>query len=179
MLLGVTAAIYGVSVSRARHWIEPQGEIIGRDFLAFYMAGDLAAAGRWHELYDLRAQAEYQNAFMADINPQWASTCLYLNPPHYAWAMSWIGRWGYGPSLLIWTAASMLCFAATMCIWRRWVRCDANQLFEGLLKPPPRGGEGRVRGFSDALLVLDSHEFLLGCQVANPFVLRVFLLSSN
>jgi len=27
--------------------------------------------------------------------------------------------------------------------------------------------------------VLDSHEFLLGCHVANPFVLRVFLLSSN
>ena len=26
---------------------------------------------------------------------------------------------------------------------------------------------------------LDSHEFLLGCHVANPFVLRVFLLSSN
>ncbi len=48
-----------------------------------------------------------------------------------------------------------------------------------VLFPSVKHPQGRERAFSDAFKALDSHEFLLGCHVANPFVLRAFLLSSN
>jgi len=127
-LLAVTVLIYLVNIAGSKHLIEPNGEIIGRDYLAFYMAGDMASRGRWDQLYSLQAQAVYQNTFMEDINPGWASTCLYLNPPHYAWAMSLMTRLGYGKSLVLWWLLSLACFAASAMIWRRWLKPGAGGL---------------------------------------------------
>ena len=58
---------------------------------------------------------------MRDINPLWEGTYPYRNPPHYAWLMSWPARLGYVPSLVVWSAVSLACFAATTLIWRRWL----------------------------------------------------------
>lgn len=121
LLLAVTVAVYGVGLTRARNWIEPNGRIIGHDYFAFYMAGDMINTGRPECLYDLAAQSDYQHRWMADINPAWTGTCLFLNPPHYAWLMAGLARLGYGPSLLVWTGLSLVAFALTVCIWRSWI----------------------------------------------------------
>ncbi|UCG16851.1 MAG: DUF2029 domain-containing protein [Phycisphaerales bacterium] len=120
LLLAVTVTMYLVGVARSDRWIEPNGRIIGRDYLAFYMAGDMAGRGHIDRLYDPSAQTAYQKRFMRDINPQWTGTCLYLNPPHYAWALSFPAALGYGPSLILWWVASIGCFVATVWLWRRW-----------------------------------------------------------
>lgn len=125
LLLVVTVGLYGVRLARSDHWIEPDGRIVGQDYFAFYMAGDCVARGRTSQLYDAAAQSEYQRAWMRDVNPQWRGTCLYLNPPHYAWLLSWPARLGYGGSLLVWWAASLAAFGVTVRLWRSWLPPDA------------------------------------------------------
>ncbi len=121
LLLLVTVGIYGVRLARSDRWIEPDGRIVGQDYFAFFMAGDRVARGQTNRLYDAAAQSEYQRAWMREVNPQWRGTCLYLNPPHYAWLLSWPARLGYGRSLLLWWAASLLAFCVTVRLWRRWL----------------------------------------------------------
>ena len=120
-LLAVTAVIYLAGAARSHDWIEPGGKLVGRDFIAFFMAGDMVAQGRADRLYNVAAQTEYQNRFMDGINPRWTGVCLYLNPPHYAWAISWITRLGYGQALGVWWLASLAAFALTALIWLRWI----------------------------------------------------------
>ncbi len=120
ILLAVTAGLYAVRLARATGVIESNGDLLGRDYFAFYMAGDLVNRGCLDDLYSAPAHTAYQQAFMRDINPVWSGTYPYRNPPHYAWAMSWLARLGYGPSLIAWSALSLLCFAATVLIWRAW-----------------------------------------------------------
>jgi len=94
---------------------------MGHDYLAFYMAGDMVHSGNLSKLYNVHDQQSYQQNFMRPINPNWQGTCLYLNPPHYAAFMSLLARFNYGPSLLLWTILSLLCFTATIFIWRPWI----------------------------------------------------------
>lgn len=117
-----TLTLYTAKVVRSSHLVEPDGQIVGRDYLAFHMAGDMVRQGRTDRLYDHLAQQAYQQQFMRDINPHWSGTCLYLNPPHFAWMMSWLAPLEYGRSLAAWTLASLACFAATVLIWRRWLQ---------------------------------------------------------
>ncbi len=124
MLLALSVAVYLSSAVRAHDWIEPDGQVIGRDYLAFYMAGEMVRSGDAAALYDVGGQQAWQQAFMADINPGWTGTCLYLNPPHYAWLMSWITPLGYGGSLAAWWALCAAAFVATALIWRRWLAAD-------------------------------------------------------
>jgi hypothetical protein len=85
------------------------------------MAGDMVNQNQAEQLYDATAQTAYQQAFMREINPRWSGTCLYLNPPHYAWLMSWITDCGYGTALITWWTLSLIAFAATAYIWRIWL----------------------------------------------------------
>ncbi|MCH7814350.1 MAG: DUF2029 domain-containing protein [Planctomycetes bacterium] len=117
----VTVGMYMVVVVRSENWIEPDGKIIGRDFLAFYMAGAMINEGRLDHLYDFAAQTTFQQRFMADINPLWSGVCLYRNPPHYAAALSLLTPLGYGPALIAWWVLSGACFAVTALLWRRWL----------------------------------------------------------
>lgn len=107
------ASMFATSALRATNWIESNGTIVGKDYLAFYMGGEMVREGRIDTLYDFSAQQTWQQAFMKDINPNWSGTCLYLNPPHYAWMMSLLTRFGYGPSLIIWWVLSLGSFALT------------------------------------------------------------------
>ncbi len=120
-LLALTLVVYFLTVARSKNLIEPSGVIIGHDYFAFYMAGDMVRTGQSANLYNIAAQQKYQQDFMRPINPKWTGTCLYLNPPHYAWLMSWLSRWGYGPSLLIWTIIAVASFTATVFLWRQWI----------------------------------------------------------
>jgi len=121
ILFVVTVGLYLTGLARSRGWVEPNGQIVGRDYLAFYMAGDMVNRGQAEQLYQPAAQSEYQKRFMASISPGWSGTCLYLNPPHYAWAMSFLARLGYGASLIVWWVLSAGCFVATVVLWRRWL----------------------------------------------------------
>jgi hypothetical protein len=121
VLLLATLIVYGVTLAKSSRWIEPAGAAVGHDFIAFYMAGDMVHANRAADLYNVRVQEKYQQDFMRDINPRWKGTCLYLNPPHYAWLLSWLSPLGYGPALLAWWALSLTCFAAAALLWRRWL----------------------------------------------------------
>jgi hypothetical protein len=123
-VLLMTLVLYGFTVCRSSHWIEKGGAIIGHDFLAFYMAGDLVHAGRAGDLYNVRVQEQYQKDFMRRINPDWTGTCLYLNPPHYAWLLSWLAPLGYGGALLVWWTLSLACFAGTALLWRGWLNAE-------------------------------------------------------
>jgi hypothetical protein len=123
-ILLMTLVLYGFTLCRSSRWIEPGGTIIGHDFLAFYMAGDLVRTHRADELYNVHAQEQYQKQFMSQINPAWEGTCLYLNPPHYAWLLSWLSPLGYGRALLVWWALSLACFAGTVLLWRSWLDAE-------------------------------------------------------
>lgn len=114
LLLIAGAAVFLFSTLRASQWIESDGTVVGKDFLAFYMAGELVRDHQTADLYDFAAQQTWQQRFTETINPQWSGTCLYLNPPHYAWLMSQITRWGYGPALIIWWTLSLAAFGATI-----------------------------------------------------------------
>ena len=41
---GVTVGLYLTGLARSRGWVEPNGQIVGRDYLAFYMVGDIGEA---------------------------------------------------------------------------------------------------------------------------------------
>ena len=86
-MLALTLALFAQSLLGARGWTTRDGRAIGEDYLAFYMAGEMVRSGSVHDLYDLAAQESWQREFMAARSPQWHGTWLYLNPPHYAWAM--------------------------------------------------------------------------------------------
>ncbi len=117
----MTLLLYGLTLARSQSGIEPSGRLIGHDFLAFYMAGDMVARGAASALYDAAAQAAYQREFMHSVNPHWNSTCLFLNPPHYALAMSLLAPLGYWNALLAWWLLSLAAFGATATIWRTWL----------------------------------------------------------
>ncbi len=121
-LLLFTLLAYGITLARSTNWIEPSGEVIGHDFLAFYMAGDMVNHGQTADLYRGTGQFDWQKRFMqARHNSRRDRLCLYLNPPYYAWAMSWLARLSYGRALIAWWTLSLLCFATTAAIWRQWL----------------------------------------------------------
>jgi alpha-1,2-mannosyltransferase len=121
VLLAATLLMYGVGLLRARDWVEPNGRLVGRDFLAFYMAGDLVRGDACTALYDFNAQQSWQARFMAQRSPRWQGVCLYLNPPHFAALMAPLTGWGYGPALAFWIGISLTCCGATLLIFRAWL----------------------------------------------------------
>lgn len=124
VLLLATLIVYGVTLAKSSNWIEPNGTTVGHDFIAFCMAGDMVHQSRATDLYNVRAQEQWQQDFMRDINPHAKGMCLYLNPPHYAWLLSWLSPLGYGPALLTWWTLSVACFAAAALLWRMWLPAD-------------------------------------------------------
>ena len=127
-LLLVTLAAYSATRLASGTLAGPNGSIIGRDYFAFYIAGQMVNTGHVENLYNLGAQQHTQDAFMATVNPAWKSVCLYLNPPHYAYAMSLISRLGYAPSLFAWWSFSLVAFAITAIYWQSWIKTDAARV---------------------------------------------------
>ncbi len=135
-LLVATLASYGLTLSKSQRGLEPGGQLVGRDFLAFFVAGEMVSCGDAAGLYDPTQQRAAQCrlidqlcATSRDTRPsaRWNQVCLYLNPPHYALATSLLAPLGYWGALAAWSALSLLCLAATLAIWRRWLPADAWQ----------------------------------------------------
>jgi hypothetical protein len=121
LLFVATVSVYVVTLVMARRWVAPSQALVGADFIAFYMAGDMAADGRWSQLYDVAAQRAWQAEFMRHIDPRWTGVCLFLNPPHYAAILSWLAPLSYGPALAVWSLFSLACFSLAALIWRSWL----------------------------------------------------------
>jgi glycosyl transferase family 87 len=124
LTFAVTCALYVGALLTTRGSLDPAGALPGVDFIAFYMAGDMVSQGRIDQLYDSASQTAWQAEFMRSVDPRWTGTCLFLNPPHYAGALSLLARLDYTPALAIWSALSLTCFVITLQIWRRWVSPD-------------------------------------------------------
>jgi hypothetical protein len=124
LTFAATVVMYIGALLAARGSLDPARALPGVDFIAFFMAGDMVAQGRGEQLYDADSQTAWQAEFMRSVDPRWTGTCLFLNPPHYAWALSLFAPFGYGPALAIWSALSLACFVATVLIWKRWVSPD-------------------------------------------------------
>ena len=58
------------ALARSTNWIEPAGSVIGRDFLAFFMAGDLVNHHQTTRLYNFADQENYQQTIRRTRQPQ-------------------------------------------------------------------------------------------------------------
>ena len=56
-LLAVTVVMYAVALARSSGVVDVNGDIIGRDYFAFFMAGDLVNQGRIEDLCNASAHA--------------------------------------------------------------------------------------------------------------------------
>lgn len=122
----VLAGPYAVSLTRSASPFDSNGDLLGYDFFAFYYAGELVNAGRADALYDWTAQRNLQRALVNQWGPTVQSyVCPYLNPPHYAWLMSWITPLGYAGALTLWWTFGLAAFLASLAVWQRWLSADA------------------------------------------------------
>lgn len=136
--VGLAMTVYAAGVLGLDGTRATGHRIVPLDYLAFFMAGDLAAQGRLAELYDVAAQRAYQQDFVTHHGGTWTGYCPFLNPPHYAAAMSLLSRLGYEESLATWWLLSLACFTGTCLIWRRWLgRERVNLLVPLAICAPP------------------------------------------
>jgi glycosyl transferase family 87 len=86
----------------AERMVEPDGAVIGRDFLAFYTAGQIVRMGRGAELYGFGLQTRLQARLIAPEKPQ--GTAYFTNPAPVAAAYSLLARLPYLPAFYLHTA---------------------------------------------------------------------------
>ena len=134
----------------------------GRDFLAFYTAGMLAADGRFAELYDLesfgtlqRRVAQGQGMELGEaIGPWW-------NPPGYAWVFAPLARLPFGGALLLWTGINLA------------AACGAAWILVHVVSP--RGGSDRLLV---ALLLLSSAPLLQSITHGQNSAISLLIVSA-
>jgi alpha-1,2-mannosyltransferase len=84
------------------------GHLIGTDYSAFYIAGKIALSGQFEKLYDLNLIHTLQQNLYLDSNPIEGIT-LFLNPPHFAFALAPFALLPYIPSFLLWLVLGFIC----------------------------------------------------------------------
>lgn len=121
----VLAIPYALSLARSTSPFDRNGDLLGYDFFAFYFAGTMVNAERADALYDWTAQRNLQRALVHEWDPAIQTyVCPYLNPPHYAWLMSWFTPLDYAAALALWWTLGLAAFLCTLAIWRRWLPAD-------------------------------------------------------
>lgn len=103
--------------------LDRQGQVRGRDFLQFYIAGRIVARGDVDRLYDQEHFREVQQS-LVEINEK-CPPYFSIYPPQVALLFSPFGGWSYENAILTWWLIQVACF---------W--CAGSMLFQ-LLKPPP------------------------------------------
>ena len=110
-LFTTVAAVANVFAPRDR---AVHADALGQDFMAFYSAGRLAAAGDGPALYDLTALGRLQHAIAdrsgyamaADVAPWW-------NPPHAALPLAVLAAGlDFRAALIAWTSLGIACLLA-------------------------------------------------------------------
>jgi len=86
--------------------VDPRGEPLSYDFLAFYTASDLVLAGDIRGLYDFETFAKRQH----EIIPHQKSLLLWNYPPSYALIVSPLALLPYIPAFFLWTLSGFAAF---------------------------------------------------------------------
>jgi len=85
--------------------VDLSGHLIGTDFIAFYTAGKIILSGRAADLYDLQLARDIQLGVYGqptdNFNP-------YLNPPHYALAMTPFALLPYPWAPILWMSVGLV-----------------------------------------------------------------------
>jgi hypothetical protein len=97
--------------------LDRQGRVRGRDFLQFYVAGQIVARGEAHRLYDQQYFIQVQRSLLgADENRE---PYLSIYPANVALLFSPLSRLSYGNAILIWWLIQAACFLTAGCLLRR------------------------------------------------------------
>jgi hypothetical protein len=96
-----------------------QDRIRGRDFLHFYLAGQLVADGRVEQLYDQHAFLELQKSIspVDEKNPPYVS----VYPPHSALFFSSLGWMSYPRAIECWWLVQLVCVISVAMLLMRWL----------------------------------------------------------
>lgn len=100
------------------------GDVIGSDFRAFYTAGWMVRHRQSTRLYDFKLQQAAQKQL--DIQPgrhRANGVSAYLNPPHFATAMTGLAALPYPVAFAVWTVATLAAFCASILLLRPFLPC--------------------------------------------------------
>jgi hypothetical protein len=106
LLLGATIwAGWLVSVGLGPGLLDLTGQVKGTDFIEFYAAGRIVAAGDVARLYDLEHQRDIEHAITA---PQdWPGLHGFLNPPFFALLFVPFALLPYPLAFVVWTLVAL------------------------------------------------------------------------
>ncbi len=119
------AAVLVVFASAALWWWPTIQAVLGRrqptdgvDFVVFYSAANLVAAGRAYELYHLGALTPIQHAAQPGIPPG-VLPLAYFNPPFFALLLAPLSYLSFGHAFQVWSGSKLLLLAVDCwMIWR-------------------------------------------------------------
>ncbi len=93
------------------------GVVVGRDFMAFYLAGRIVAEGHGTELYDIHRQRRTQDAVLAPEHLD--GLAYYINPAPVAVAYSVLARLPYLAALHVNTIGMIAAYACAIFLLAR------------------------------------------------------------
>jgi hypothetical protein len=83
------------------------GELLGSDFIAFYVAGKMSVSHR-ELLYDFDFQKEVRKKILGNEAKAIKGELPFVHPPLVAWAFSWASSVNYDKAYYLWLAASSI-----------------------------------------------------------------------
>lgn len=96
------------SLWRGKGILDAFSQVIGNDFMAFYMAGRFLLDGRLTEMYDLTAQRAFQESLGVQV--QTIGFHPFVNPPFAALLYAPFAANDYLSGLILWWLAGAICF---------------------------------------------------------------------
>ena len=117
MLAAVPLLAWGVSLASRRGLVDSSGNLIGADFVEFYMAGTFARTGRIDALASLFEQRQFQEAVAAPIPLEGFTP--WLNPPFFAYVFAPLSALPYMVALACFWVLGLATFIITLSFARR------------------------------------------------------------
>jgi protein-S-isoprenylcysteine O-methyltransferase Ste14 len=101
-----------VSLLAGPGFLDLAGQVKGADFIEFYAAGKIVAAGRAAELYDLEVQRRVEHEITR--GQDWPGLHGFLNPPFFALPFVPLASLPYGWALALWSVLGVALVGATV-----------------------------------------------------------------
>jgi hypothetical protein len=126
---GIALAFLVLSIAMMNRFVAPDKsltpQMLGNDFLPFYMAGSFVNDGRFNELYDLNVVKgeQFQIATQAGLEQKFGP---FWNPPFYAWAFAPLARMPYREAVLYWVLLNVAAVLCAMLLLRRMFTAEAD-----------------------------------------------------
>lgn len=98
-------------------------EMIGHDFLAFYTAGSFVRQGKYHDLYNLDAVRDFEQATAHSVGLQVGKSFgPWWNPPFYALPFAPLSRLAYPSALVVWRWINLVALAGALTLLACMIR---------------------------------------------------------